>query len=50
MTACAVGRDPFIAQELGATTPIGQTFRMPSDGLYAVDLQFSTDRPTSLLL
>ena len=46
----AAGRMPFDITNLADGAPVGQTFRMLSDGLQSVDLQFSVDRPTSLLL
>ena len=46
----AAGRMTFDVTDFADGAPVGQTFRMSSDGLQSVDLQFSVDRPTSLLL
>jgi hypothetical protein len=43
----AQGVDTFLLDDFGAGAPIGQTFRMLSDGLSAVDLQFSSRTPVS---
>jgi hypothetical protein len=46
----AAGRQPFAIQEFSSGVPVGQTFRMLSDGLQSVDVVFSADRGASLVV
>ncbi|MBI3493580.1 MAG: O-antigen ligase family protein [Acidobacteria bacterium] len=46
----AAGTKPYIVDDFGAGAPIGQTFRMMSDGLASVRLQFFASRPETLLV
>lgn len=46
----AAGRQPFAIQEFSAGVPVGQTFRMLTDGLQSVDVAFFADRGTSLVV
>lgn len=44
----AVGKKPFVVSDFGRGVPIGQTFRMLSDGLDAADVRFISDEVTLL--
>jgi hypothetical protein len=44
----AAGARPFIVDDFGAGAAVGQTFRMPQDGLESIRLRFFADRPTRL--
>jgi hypothetical protein len=46
----AAGRKPFVITEFGRGVPTGQSFRMKSDGLDAVDLRFFSDKEVFLRL
>lgn len=46
----AAGRRPYVVADFGAGVPVGQTFRMPSDGLDAIDVRFFSDQETLLSL
>jgi hypothetical protein len=46
----AHGRKEILFDRFADGTPVGQTFRMLSDGLNDVDLQFATDRPASVAI
>jgi hypothetical protein len=44
----AAGQKPFVVTDFGRGVPVGQTFRMLSDGLDAVDVRFFSDEETLL--
>lgn len=46
----AEGHESFYVEEFADGVPVGQTFRMLSDGLQSVDVAFLVDRPTLLTL
>lgn len=46
----AAGQKPFVVTDFGGGVPVGQTFRMPSDGLDAVGVRFFSDQDTLLSL
>src|SRR5258708_15456081 len=46
----AAGHNPSVITEFTAGERIGQTFRALADGLEAVDLQWSSDRPSRVVV